>query len=233
MADPNARSQAAPIGLTVYDMPSPVAAEAAVEDAARTRMGRWRLLLVLLVCAAPVVASYLTYYVIRPQAGQTAYGELIQPQRELPAWSGQDLQGREVPLASLQGQWLFMMVGPAACPLDCESLLYVQRQLHKALGKEHDKLERVWLVTDAAPVAPKLVEALQGATILRVDAAALAQWLQPSSGHLLSDHLYLVDPMGHWMMRFPPHPDTAAAAKIKRDLERLLRAANSWDRPGR
>ena len=233
MADPNARSQAAPIGLTVYDLPSPVAAEAAVEDAARTRVGRWRLLLVLLVCAAPVVASYLTYYVIRPQTGQTAYGELINPQRALPAWSGRDLQGREVPLTSLQGQWLFMAVGSAACKLDCETLLYVQRQLHKALGKEQDKFERVWLVTDDAPVAPKLVEALQGATIVRVDAAALAQWLQPAPGRQLSDHLYLVDPMGHWMMRFPPHPDTAAAAKIKRDLERLLRAANSWDRPGR
>lgn len=233
MADPNARSQAAPIGLTVYDLPSPVAAEVAVEDAARTRSGRWRLLLVLLVCAAPVIASYLTYYVIRPQTGQTAYGELINPQRPLPAWSGRDLQGREVPLASLQGQWLFMVVGSAACNLDCESLLYVQRQLHKALGKEQDKFERVWLVTDDAPVSPKLVEALQGATILRVDAAALSQWLQPAGGRQLSDHLYLVDPMGHWMMRFPPHPDTAAAAKIKRDLERLLRAANSWDQPGR
>jgi len=233
MADPNARSQAAPIGLTVYDLPSPVAAEVAVEDAARTRSGRWRLLMVLLVCAAPVIASYLTYYVIRPQTGQTAYGELINPQRPLPAWSGRDLQGREVPLTSLQGQWLFMVVGSAACNLDCESLLYVQRQLHKALGKEQDKFERVWLVTDDAPVSPKLVEALQGATILRVDAAALSQWLQPAGGRQLSDHLYLVDPMGHWMMRFPPHPDTAAAAKIKRDLERLLRAANSWDQPGR
>ena len=233
MADPNARSQAAPIGLTVYDLPSPVAAEVAVEDAARTRSGRWRLLLVLLVCAAPVIASYLTYYVIRPQTGQTAYGELINPQRPLPAWSGRDLQGREVPLASLQGQWLFMVVGSAACNLDCESLLYVQRQLHKALGKEQDKFERVWLVTGDAPVSPKLVEALQGATILRVDAAALSQWLQPAGGRQLSDHLYLVDPMGHWMMRFPPHPDTAAATKIKRDLERLLRAANSWDQPGR
>lgn len=233
MADPNARSQAAPIGLTVYDLPSPVAAEVAVEDAARTRSGRWRLLLVLLVCAAPVIASYLTYYVIRPQTGQTAYGELINPQRPLPAWSGRDLQGREVPLTRLQGQWLFMVVGSAACNLDCESLLYVQRQLHKALGKEQDKFERVWLVTDDAPVSPKLVEALQGATILRVDAAALSQWLQSAAGRQLSDHLYLVDPMGHWMMRFPPHPDTAAAAKIKRDLERLLRAANSWDQPGR
>jgi hypothetical protein len=31
-------------------------------------------------------------------------------------------------------------------------------------------------------------------------------------------------------MRVPPEPD---AAKLKRDIERLLRAAASWDQPGR
>jgi hypothetical protein len=59
--------------------------------------------------------------------------------------------------------------------------------------------------------------------------------------------------MGNWMMRFPavnqpeqreresaqPAPgllkgiDTAAAAKTKRDVERVLRASASWDLPGR
>ena len=83
------------------------------------------------------------------------------------------------------------------------------------------------------------------------DPAQLAQWLAPSPGRRLSEHLYLVDPMGNWMMRFPavtqPTPggdsqpaegvlkgiDTAAAAKIKRDVERVLRASASWDLPGR
>ena len=231
MADPHARSHAEPIGLTVYDLPSPE--QAAADDATRTRGGRLWLFLVMLVCAAPVIASYFTYYVIRPQAGTTSFGQLIEPQRELPAWSAKDLPGAEVPLASLKGQWIFIAVGSGACALECENLLFVQRQLHKLLGKEQDKLERVWFVTDAAPVPDKLVEALHGARVLRVDAQALAQWLQPDAGRQLSDHLYLVDPMGHWMMRFPPHPDAAAANKIKRDLERLLRAASSWDRAGR
>jgi hypothetical protein len=35
-------------------------------------------------------------------------------------------------------------------------------------------------------------------------------------------------------MRFPANIEAPeAASKIKRDLERLLRAANSWDQPGR
>ena len=66
-----------------------------------------------------------------------------------------------------------------------------------------------------------------------MDASALAQWLQPAAGHALAEHLYVVDPMGNWMMRFPAAMDTAGAAKAKRDLERLLRASSSWDDAGR
>ena len=66
-----------------------------------------------------------------------------------------------------------------------------------------------------------------------MDASALAQWLQPAAGHALAEHLYVVDPMGNWMMRFPAGIDAAAAARAKRDLERLLRASASWDTAGR
>jgi hypothetical protein len=40
----------------------------------------------------------------------------------------------------------------------------------------------------------------------------------------------VVDPMGEWMMRAPVNPDPQ---KLKRDLEKLLRASSSWDVAGR
>jgi len=220
-----------PVGLTVYDLPAP--AQAAVADASRTHGGRIRMLLVMLVCAAPIIFSYLTYYVIRPQ-GTSSFGQLIEPQRELPALAATDLQGQSVDLQSLRGQWLFIMVAGGACDSACERMLYIQRQLHKSLGREKDKVDRVWLVSDKAAVSDALVQALQGASVLRVDAQALAQWLYPANGNTLSDHFFLVDPMGRWMMRFPSKQEGAEApVKIKRDMERLLRAANSWDQAGR
>jgi 20S proteasome alpha/beta subunit len=69
--------------------------------------------------------------------------------------------------------------------------------------------------------------------VLRLDAAALDAWLAPAEGHQLAEHLYVVDPMGNWMMRFPAAMDSNGAAKAKRDLERLLRASASWDEAGR
>jgi len=68
------------------------------------------------------------------------------------------------------------------------------------------------------------------ATVLRAGANALSAWLQPAPGHTLVQHLYIVDPMGNWMMRVPADPEPA---KLKRDLERLMRASASWDEPGR
>jgi hypothetical protein len=66
--------------------------------------------------------------------------------------------------------------------------------------------------------------------VLRVPREALAAWLQPAPGETLERHLYIVDPMGEWMMRSPADPDPA---RLKRDIERLLRASSSWDRAGR
>ncbi|MBP3980113.1 MULTISPECIES: SCO family protein [unclassified Acidovorax] len=218
-----------PLGLTVHDLPE---VGSAVAHAQTTRHGRWKMLAVLLVCAAPVIASYLTYYVVRPE-GRRNYGELIQPQRTLPDLATATLDGAPAKLPALKGQWLLVSVGGGACEALCQQHLYLQRQLRESVGKEKDRVDWVWLVTDAAPVPPDIAAALQKATVLRVDAPALAQWLEPAAGHALAEHLYLVDPMGNWMMRFPAGMDAAGAAKAKRDLERLLRASSSWDEAGR
>ena len=215
--------------MTVYSMPS-------TEDLAaldrRTVRGRWKMLLVLLICAAPVVASYFAFYVWRPDARRN-YGELIQPQRPLPDLVAQPLSGESGNLRQLKDQWLLISVAGSGCPEECRKHLYLQRQLREVLGKDKDRIDWVWLVTDAGPMASDLQAVTQVATVLRVDPVRLSQWLEPASGHQLSEHLYVVDPMGNWMMRFPAGLDLSGAAKAKRDLERLMRASASWDLPGR
>lgn len=223
-----------PLGLTVHSLPRPQ--DAVAGDSRRTRLGRLKMLLVLAVCAAPVVASYFTYYVIRPE-GRRNYGELIAPQRPLPALEGVALDGKALALPSLRGQWLLVSVAGGACDALCEKHLYLQRQLREGLGKDKERMDWVWLVADQAPVRESLRPALTQATVLRVDPQKLGQWLAPAPGGRLEDHLYVVDPLGNWMMRFPAAKaaelDTAAAKSIKRDLERLMRASASWDLPGR
>jgi hypothetical protein len=215
-----------PLGMTVHSMPSP-------EDAARRRSGRFQALMVLAVCAAPVVASYFTFYVVKPGDGAAAYGDLITPTRPIPEVTGRDLQGEPVALRDLTGQWLLVTVGDAACGEACERRLFMQRQLREMLGRESDRVDKLWLVADDAPVSAQLQEALAGTPamhVVRLPRAQIAQWLEPAPGQVLDAHLYVVDPLGQWMMRQPVDPEPA---KVKKDLDRLLRAAAGWDRAGR
>jgi cytochrome c oxidase assembly protein subunit 15 len=215
--------------LTVHGMPGPERdAQAAHGD-----RGRLTMLLILALCALPVALSYFTYYVVRPQ-GRANYAALIEPQRPLPgpdALPALGLDGRPASLAALKGQWLLVAVAPAGCGPACERQLFMQRQLREMMGAERDRVDKVWLVDSEGPVAPALAAALAATpqvAVLRVRRDALARWLEPAPGRALEDHLYIVDPFGHWMMRAPADADPA---KLKRDLDRLLRASAWWDRP--
>ncbi|MBA2722041.1 MAG: hypothetical protein H0U56_03905 [Methylibium sp.] len=215
-----------PLNFAVHSLPAPVL------PSAQARHGRLKMLLVLLVCAAPVIASYVTYYLIRPQGG-TNHGVLIQPQRPFPdsrALPLADLQGVSVAPVALKGQWLLVTVAGGACDALCERQLYLQRQLREALGKNRNRVDRVWLIDDNVAVRPELLPALQGALVLRAPREALAGWLQAAPGQSLAAHFHVVDPLGNYMMRFPAPSDASA---IKHDLEKLLRASSSWDPAGR
>jgi len=195
-----------------------------------TPRGRWQLALVIAICAAPVLASYIAFYGFRLSGH--AEGELITQAPAMPALALTDLQGHEVAAASLKGQWLLTVVQGGACDAACERLLFAQRQLRTMLGKDRDRLDKLWLVADDAPVRPELQAALnQGVapTILRAPRAALLAWLAPA-GQDLAGALYLIDPMGRYMLRWPADMDPV---RIKKDLVRLMTASANWDQPGR
>lgn len=219
-----------PLTMTVHEMPLP--GDVAQADAKRTLIGRWKMIAMMLVCASPVIASYFTYYVVRPE-GRSVYGELIQPQKDMPDISVMDKQGQNIALKSLRDQWLLVNVSTGTCDARCEQNLFYSRQLREVLGREKTRLDRVWLVTDDAPVDAKLQPLLHLVHVLQMPEDTVKTWITPSAGQQLEDHLYVVDPMGNFMMRFPANMDVDGASKAKRDLSRLLRASSSWDQAGR
>jgi hypothetical protein len=221
---------AAPLAFTVHTMPSPVPDDVA----RRTASGRMKMLLLLLVCAAPVIASYVAYFVIRPNA-RTNYSELIIPTRPIPSGLPlTDLDGRAFRPDALKGQWLLIVVAGGACDAACERYLWIQRQLREALGRDADRLDKVWLIDDSAVPRAETLNAIRSGgaptTVLRAPHDALASWLTVPAGGRLESHMAIVDPMGEWMMRVPADPEPM---RLKRDVERLLRASAGWDRPGR
>jgi len=115
---------------------------------------RNKILLIGLVCAAPLVLGTLAYY-FRWDVGSTAnYGELIAPT----PLSGQ-------PFERLRGKWLLVSVDASACDAWCEKKLYYLRQLRRAQGKDMDRVERLWLVTDGGKPRAELEQAIEGTRI--------------------------------------------------------------------
>ena len=202
-------------------------------SAAQSRRGRITMLVILFACALPVLASYFTYYVVRP-GGRTNYATLIEPQRPLPSLDtlpAQDMDGHSVPLTTLKGQWLLIVVAPAHCDKLCESNLFLERQLREMMGAERDRIAKVWLVDSPEAVTPAVAAAMAAkpsVAMYRVERLALARWLEPEAGHKIEEHLYIVDPLGNWMMRTPAG---AEPVRLKKDVEKLLRASAWWNRP--
>lgn len=159
-----------------------------------------KLVLIALVCGAPLVLGTLAY-VLRWSPGEPSnYGELLPPQ---------PVAGIE----PLRGKWVLVAFDAAACDAYCEKKLYVMRQARRAQGKEMARVERLWVLTEGTNPRPELLPGIEGT---RIQSNGLgAAFPGPTV-----DHIYLVDPLGNLMMRFPRDPDPG---KVVKDLQRLLK----------
>lgn len=194
-----------------------------MEQDKQRQTGRRKLFMVLAICAAPLLASYFTYYVIKPQS-RTNYGTLLDPRNyPMPALGSTALDGTALSLEAYKGKWLMLQVNDADCQDVCKKRLYDMRQLRAAQGREMERIERIWLITDDKPLDTVLMREYDGMRHLRVTRQALQAWLPAEAGTELADHIYLVDPLGNLMMRYPKDADPN---KIKKDLIKLLKASS-------
>nr|WP_238531434.1 cytochrome C oxidase subunit I [Collimonas fungivorans] len=169
-----------------------------------------------------MIASYLTYYVIKPQS-RNNYGELLDPRDyPVPELGSTALDGKPLTLDAYQGKWLMLQADGGACPKTCQDKLFEMRQLRLMQGKEMERIERVWLITDDQPLPTMVMREYDGTRLLRVKPELLKAWLPTEAGTSAADHIYLIDPRGHLMMRFPKDADPS---KVKKDLSKLLRAS--------
>ena len=162
---------------------------------------RIKLLAVFLACAAPIVLAWAAWHFKWGTGSAGNYGELIAP-RPL----------SEPAFQELRGKWVFVAFDAAACDAYCERKLYFMRQVRTAQGKDQGRIERLWVITDGGPPRPEVLAAFEGTRISRLEPGEF-----PGDP---VDHIYLVDPLGNLMMRFPRDPDPS---KMLKDLQRLLK----------
>ena len=181
----------------------------------RSKASLW---LIIAVAAAPVAASYLTYY-FWPPARTVNYGELIEP-RPLPDPQLALADGTPFRLSRLRGKWVLVSVDSGRCDERCDRKLLYMRQLRLTQGKEMERVERAWLIVDDVAPRPEAAASYPGTWLVRAAGAGLLERFPAE--HAATDHIYVIDPLGNLIMRFPRDPEPGRMIK---DLSRLLKAS--------
>ena len=191
---------------------------------ARTRKGRIQMLLLLLACASPVIASYLAYYVFKPEGGKTNFGTLVYPAQTFnPEWLN----------TQIQGKWTLLIARPASeCQIKdekCIEALFLMRQTKVAMGRESKRVQLLWVNTDGKPVDPEVIriydEQVAGLEVVALPAdpqqkANFEGWLNKEGA---GQQIQLIDPSPAKMMYFPVTNSPKDFAGMKKDLEKLLK----------
>lgn len=171
------------------------------------RRGRTKLALLAAFFALPVAASWLIWWLDLAPGTAGNYGTLLSPRPVAVSLSGE-----------LKGKWVLVQFDGGACDVGCERKLYFMRQVRRAQGREMPRVARLWLVTDAVPPRPELLKAIEGTAVAPAPAG-----VDFPAERSVSDHIYLVDPLGNLMMRFPRDADPS---RVIKDLQRLLKASS-------
>lgn len=198
---------------------TPAATPRPLPSPEQVRSARIQIVLMALVFAAPVALSYFWYFFVHPTTGHS-YGTLLDV-HPLPAARLVDLGGQTVDFETLRGKWLIVAEDSARCDPVCEAKLYAMRQVRAALGHDDLRVERVLLLQDDLPLVARLQQEYQGTHFLRAQDTPLATAFSPAEGDVRA-HLWVVDPLGNLVMRYPANPDLKGLLK---DLERLLKAS--------
>jgi hypothetical protein len=105
------------------------------------------------------------------------------------------------------------------------------RQIRLTTGRERERVERLWLLTDDGTPDPALIAEHEGIWVARLGEipttdALVANWLSVAAAAVKASggasNIWIVDPLGNLMMRFPDNPDPNG---MKKDMNRLLKAS--------
>lgn len=186
----------------------------------KTRRGRLQLILLMLLVLSPVIASYIFHtYGLRPE-GTVNYGELLEPKHV--KGDATNLGNNTIfRIKQLKGMWTLLMIDSGNCHQLCREKLYLMRQIRLATHVDKDRVARVWLINDDITPDPIVVEQYEGTQLVLAKQRDLLSEFPYIENQ--QDHIYLIDPMGYLMMRYPKNPDPK---KMLDDLKRLLKLSH-------
>lgn len=201
-----------------------------MNDTAQPRKSKSGLIILIILIALfalpEIIAVGLQVMKWRPET-TTNRGKLVQPPRPINSAALQTLDNKTLKFTELQRKWTAVYIADAECDAICAKNLFTMRQVQKALGKEQERMQRVFI-----PVGEisneKLKEKLKdypGMVVItgpKQEIAALTQqFVLPDAKAVDQQLVYLVDPLGNLMMTYRDDPPG-----MLKDLRHLMKT--SW-----
>lgn len=179
------------------------------------KSNRRKFLLLLALMCAPVVISYALYFTdYRPES--THYGDLI-PIIKVAGTGKNQSDNTILRMKDLHGKWVLVTVDSGHCDEVCKEKLYFMRQVRLVQGKQSHRIERLWLINDDVKPDDELKEQYEGTYFVSAKDSEILGYIETQETQ--TKHIYLIDPIGNLMMRFPEKID---GTKMGHDLKRLL-----------
>lgn len=189
-------------------------------DPLQQRKGRMIFLMMAIFFIIPILVVVLMYKFDWKPTGQSM-GELISPPKLIDrSLTQQDSKGHAVHPFSNE-KWSMVFVADQ-CEKLCMAKLQDMRQIHVSTYKDMLRVQRV-LITKQSTVEDVLANYPDMLVINQPSDDVDRLIGQFRQDNLARHAIYLVDPLGHIMMRYP---EEAPANHIRKDLTRLLKF--SW-----
>ncbi|MDK9701543.1 MAG: hypothetical protein OEL20_00290 [Sulfuritalea sp.] len=192
---------------------SGTASPAATAPAAR-RNGRLILLAIVAIGLFPLLAALYFRYVSPPEVKATV-GRSLEPM-PLPFELLRRADGAALEHPAVSGKWLLIFAAPGGCDERCRQTLYLTRQARTAQGRNVTRLDRFWLITDAAAPAADLMAAHPDLVPIKAADAKVLELL----GGKDSRKINLVDRRGMLVFRYADDPEPKA---FIRELGKLIK----------
>lgn len=185
--------------------------------------GRRQFLLLAALFAAPIIAAVTMY--LHPEwqpKGRTHHGVLVEPARPLTELSVLDLEGKPADAQVLLGKWSIVYLAAADCAQACADKLLQTRQIRTLLNEKRLRVQRVYLAPDAAArdAAHAQLSALHPDLKFYADQAPAGRRATDFFAPREAQAIYLLDPLGNWLMVYPGDADYKG---ILKDLKYLLK----------
>lgn len=176
---------------------------------------------------APLGLAFLLYYGFdgwRPH-GSTNRGDLVNPPRPLPPATLRTPQGAAVEIASLQGKWTLVYIGPGHCDSRCREALTLMRQTRLALNDDMTRVQRLFIAAGECCHQSYLAGEHEGLIVADADAdePVLQTFALDDKPVAQAGRIYIVDPLSNLMMSYEPGAPSKA---LLEDLKKLLKLSH-------